>query len=209
MKKGIRQIYWISLTVIIFLGLAAGAFFYAGYWLQNEDKPGKADAIIILSGELTRAFYAADLYRQGYAPQIYISKPAREHAVQMLDDIGIVLPQEEEICRKVLLKKGVRDKDIHIFSRPSLSTIEEAENLNKMFKGRQCRFLIITSPYHVRRAKMIFKKTLKNCEFKMLRTPYEPFSKKWWTNQDSARNVILETAKILFFQFGGRFRFSQ
>jgi hypothetical protein len=53
---------------------------------------------------------------------------------------------------------------------------------------------------------MVFRDKMKGCRFRVLATPYEPFPTKWWTDQDAARNVILEVAKILFYKFGGRFR---
>jgi hypothetical protein len=36
-------------------------------------------------------------------------------------------------------------------------------------------------------------------------TPYDPFPARWWTDQDAARNVLLELAKIAFYRLGGRF----
>lgn len=206
MKKSNRRIFWLLGISAFFIVISVFAFIFVGDWLQIDDKPEQADAIIILSGGPLRALYAADLYKQGYAHNIYISKPIREYTIKMLDDMGIAIPYEEGISRHILIKKGVPDKNIHIFGQSSLSTIEEAETLNRIFKGRKCSLLIVTSPFHVRRSKMIFNDILKSCDLKIVGTPYEPFPKKWWTNQDSARNVILEITKILFYQAGGRFR---
>lgn len=177
-----------------------------GYWLKGDEKPVKSDAIIILAGTPTRSFYAADLYRQGYASQVYISKPVREHSLKMLDKIGVSFPRQEEVDKEVLLKKGVHEQNIHFFGQSSLSTVQEAEAASKLFRGDSCKIIIVTSPYHVRRAKMIFKDTMQNCQFKVLGTTYEPFPEKWWTDQDAARNVLLETSKAVFYLLGGRFR---
>jgi uncharacterized SAM-binding protein YcdF (DUF218 family) len=182
------------------------ALFFAGYWLKGDEKPVKSDAIIILAGTPTRSFYAADLYRQGYAPQVFISRPVREHSLQMLDKIGVSFPRQEEVNKEVLLKKGVPEQNVHFFGQSSLSTIQEAEAANKLFRGDSCKIIIVTSPYHVRRANMMFKDTMQRCQFKVLGTPYEPFPEKWWTDQDAARNVLLETSKTVFYFFGGRFR---
>ena len=124
----------------------------------------------------------------------------------MLDDLGIFIPRAEDIDKQILLKKGVHEQNIHFFGQSSLSTIQEAEAASKLFRGDSCKIIIVTSPYHVRRASMIFKDTMQNCQFRVLGTPYEPFPEKWWTDQDAARNVLLETSKTVFYLFGGRFR---
>jgi uncharacterized SAM-binding protein YcdF (DUF218 family) len=177
----------------------------AGYWLLNSDNPQEADAIVVLAGNPTRAFYAADLYVKGYAPKIYISKPIRLHHERLLDELGVISPYAEDIYRQVLLKKGVPDSHIQVFGKSSISTVEEAEAIKELFKGSNKRLLVITSPYHTRRTKMIIRDVLGGYDVKVVATPYEPFPKKWWTDQDSARNVILEAFKILFYKLGGTF----
>lgn len=204
MKKRTKVIcFSLILCIVCFF---VTAFFFAGCWLKGDGKPVKSDAIIVLSGTPTRSFYAADLYRQGYAPQVFISRPMRDHSLKMLDKIGVSFPRQEEVDKEVLLKKGVLEHNIHFLGQSSLSTIQEAEAANKLFRGDSCKIIIVTSPYHVRRANMIFKDTMQNCQFKVLGTTYEPFTEKWWTDQDAARNVLLETSKTVFYLFGGRFR---
>lgn len=189
-------------SAVVLLLLSAG---FAGYWLQSEDQPEQSDAIVTLAGNPTRAFYAADLYLKGYAAQIYVSKPIRSHEERMLDESGIPFPFAEEIYRQVLLKKGVPDSHIQIFGKSSMSTAEEAEVLKGLFKGTNYKLLIVTSPYHTRRAKMIFKDYLAGYDIKVVGTPYESFPVKWWTEQDAAKNLILEVFKILYYKTGGSF----
>jgi uncharacterized SAM-binding protein YcdF (DUF218 family) len=182
------------------------AFYFAVYWLKGDEKPVKSDAIIVLAGALTSTFYAADLYNSGYAPVVYISIPIREHGLKMLDDLGIFIPRAEDTYKQILLKKGVHEQNIHFFGQSSVSTVQEAEAASKLFRGDSCKIIIVTSPYHVRRATIIFKDTMKDCQFRVLGTTYEPCPEKWWTDQDAARNVLLETSKTVFYLFGGRFR---
>ena len=44
--------------------VAAAAFTFLADWLSAADKPEKADAILVLAGDFTRPFQAADLYRK-------------------------------------------------------------------------------------------------------------------------------------------------
>lgn len=205
MKSSARCLLLVIGIIAGIIGLTSIGLVFAGYWLQSGDTPVQSDAIIVLAGEPARAFYAADLYHDGYAPQVYISKPVREHSVRMLDDAGIPFPRAEDIYRLILLKKGVPAQDIHIFGEALVSTVDEAEAINKLFTGNKSRLLVVTSPYHTRRTQMIFNDIVTGSEIDVVGTPYEPFPKQWWKRQDSARNVILEIVKILFYQTGGRF----
>ena len=64
---------------VLVIVLALFAIYNVGGWLKGSDVPEFSQAIIILAGPPTRSFYAADLYNQGYAKEIYISRPVREH----------------------------------------------------------------------------------------------------------------------------------
>lgn len=206
MKKANKCILWFIGGISVFVGLILISAVFAGYWLKMDNKPVQADAIIVLSGEPLRAFYAAELYRKGYADHVYISRQRVSRTIQMLEEIGIVIPHEEELYRNILIKKGVPDKNIQIFGKASVSTIEEAEILKQLFKGPKCQLLVVTSPHHAKRAEMIIKDILIDCYITVVGTPYDPFKEKWWTDKDSAVNLILEISKILFYKFGGGFR---
>lgn len=195
----------LSLGLALFICFTVLSVAFAGKWLDNSDKPQRADAIIVLAGDPSRAIYAADLYNAGYASAIYLSKPIRLKHERLLDELEVFSPRAEEINRRVLIKKGVPEKAVRIFGKSSVSTFEEANVLYNVFRGTKCSLLMVTSPYHVRRTKMIFSDVLKDCEVKVVATPYESIPEKWWKDQDSARNVLLEIVKILFYMAGGRF----
>jgi len=202
-KKLISRI--LLLVLLLFCIGISVFFFYAGYWLQVNDVPAKADAIVALAGPPTRAFYAADLYNQGYASKIYITVPVREHALQLIDELGIEVPRAEQIYRQVLIKKSVPPDKIYFIGKDLISTADEAETINRFFKSRDCRLLVVTSPFHVRRCRIVFHDMIEKCDIRVLGTTYEPFPEKWWTNQESARNVLMEMFKIAFYMCGGRF----
>ncbi len=192
---------------LVLVLLVAGIFAGAGVWLRTSDEPIAADIIVVLAGAPERAFYAADIYRQGYAPIVFVSRPIREKGQSMLDEVGISMPSSEEIYTRVLIHKGVPASKIKVFGTSSLSTYEEALALRDEIKGKQLRVLVVTSPFHVRRSRIIFRNALKDeiKELRVLGDPYEPFPAKWWTNQDAARNVMLEGMKLMFYQLGGSF----
>jgi uncharacterized SAM-binding protein YcdF (DUF218 family) len=135
-------------------------------------------------------------------------RPVRERPLAMLDELGVQMPRMENIYREVLLKKGVPEQYIHLLGDSCLSTIDEAEAAKSIFHNNNCKVLVVTSPFHVKRTQIIFQDRMEQCQFKVLATPYEPFPKQWWTDQDSARNVVLELIKIIFYNLGGRFKHS-
>ena len=185
-------------------GTAAGLF-YAADWLDAGDQPQRADAILVLGGGYARGFQAADLYRRGLAPRIYVSVPAREQQHRLLDEAGIAFPREEEVVRDVLLKKGVPRNAIAYFGKDLISTAAEAQAARALFGKRAPKLLVVTSPYHLRRARIIFTDAMPAADIRVVATSYEPFPSLWWKNQDAARHVLQELAKIIFYQLGGRF----
>lgn len=205
MKKIIKRL------AVFFIVLAAlfSAIFFAAFnvvdWLEGSDRPEPARAIMVLSGPPSRALYAADLYNKGYAKEVYVTRPVREHYFKLTDDLGVYFPRIEQVQKDVLIKKGVSAKNIHIVGNDCKSTVDEAKIANSIFSGDSCSILVVSSPYHVKRARMIFRDNVRECRSKVLATPYEPFPKKWWTDQDSARNILLEVTKIVFYKLGGRF----
>jgi uncharacterized SAM-binding protein YcdF (DUF218 family) len=185
-------------------GAVLGLYCAAG-WLSAADPPQQADAIVVLGGGFERPFQAADLYRQGFAPKIYISAPAREHQYRMLDAAGIPYPREEDVVREVLLKKGVPADAIELLGNNLISTAAEAQAARAWFAGRAPRLLVVTSPYHVRRARMIFADALPAASIRMIASSYDPLPPSWWKDQSAARNVLLELPKIAYYALGGRF----
>jgi uncharacterized SAM-binding protein YcdF (DUF218 family) len=183
----------------------AGVLIFASRWLPDSDVAISADAIIVLAGDSRRTLYAADLYRRGLAPQVLLSRPISGVRERILKDMGIVLPDAEEYERMILLNKGVPAAAIDIFGSGSISTYEEGHVLSRRYAGQTPSLLAVTSPYHVRRARMILEDALPGARIHVVATPYEQFPGRWWTSQDAARDLMLELTKIIFYLVGGRY----
>lgn len=135
----LKKSYKYSLLFVICslsLVLVAAGFLSVSQWLQAGDAPGKAAAIIVLAGCPARAVYSADLYKQGAAPEVYVSRPVREHGLKMLEEFDIYIPRAEEIYKQILLKKGVPESHVHVFGTASVSTFEEAEVIKVLSAAR-------------------------------------------------------------------------
>lgn len=194
------------LVLAVAFALAVG--YHAASWLKKDDPPVKADAIVVLAGSWSRSLHAADLYRAGYAPRVVLSEVGPDEGEQLLASLGIVKKTADELRWSVLVAKGVPEKHIDRLGAPVLSTADEAERIAARFGRSGKRILVVTSPSHIFRARMIIERALRGrgVELVFCATPYEAFPDAWWRSQDAARQVLLEWAKILFYLVGGHFR---
>lgn len=190
--------------------LSAAALIFAwnaARWLNNPDPTAKADVIVVLAGRYERSMHAADLYRQGYAPRVALSEAVPDASGAKLEALGIRLPSPVEVQRRILTAKGVPEAAIEMLPGQSLSTVDEAAKIAARYGRAGARLLVVTSPSHVRRARMIVAGALKGKGVTLLvcSTP-EEFPDAWWRSQDAARDVLLEWAKIAFWKAGGAYR---
>lgn len=192
-------------VILLVVGLGVGGFFYAGHLLIVETEPQPADIGLVLAGHFSRAIYAADLFREGLITRIWISRPVRESALAQLDAVGVPFPRQEDVSRAILLKKGVPEDRIEVIGVGAVSTIAEARAVAVLLPQRPMvrSLLIVTSRFHVRRAQAIFDRIVVPASGITIRTvgsPYDGFiADQWWRDRDSAREVILESAKLLLF----------
>ena len=204
-----RRALKVGAGIVVLTGLLTMAFAYhAASWLKSDDAPIKADAIIVLAGRFERSMHAADLYRGGYAPVVVLSEAVPDASSKQLEALGIRLPGALEIHRRILQAKGVPAEKIELLGAPALSTADEAAAIAARFGQPGRRLIVVTSPYHVRRARMVIAHALegRGAGLAVCATPYEPFPDDWWRSQDAAREVLLEWAKIVFYLGCGRFR---
>lgn len=185
--------------------VVAPVLVFAAKWLPDTAKPESADAIVVLAGDVRRALYAGDLFNQGYAPLILVSRPIRTPRDKVLDSFEIPAPRAEEIDMQILRRKGVPAERIAFFGEASISTYEEALALRKRFAGQSPTLLVVTSPYHTRRAGIVLRRDLPDAKVVMVATAYEEFPERWWASQDAARDLLLELAKLAYYAAGGRF----
>lgn len=207
MKKILsRVLQAIGLLSLIFLLLGSAGLYFAGRWLVLDEAPAQADWIVLLGGDLSRPLYGADLYQRGYAKRIAVSRTAPPPQTENLRKLGMQLPKQDEQFREVLRRKGVPGNVINLFGDANLSTVQEAETLRELLGDRSVRLLIVTSPYHTRRAKIVFTRLLPQADVRVLASPYETYPQRWWADQTAAVSTLLETAKLLYYYLGGAFR---
>ncbi|MFN0302292.1 MAG: YdcF family protein [Burkholderiales bacterium] len=192
----------VGLVTAIGIASAVWAASIAGI-LNSPDQPRNAEAIVVLGADPSRVLEAADLYKAGFAPRILLSDPMREKRFERLEQEGVAIPWFEIVGRDLLRRRGVPDDAIATFGHRLKSTAEEASTLAGLHPELKS-ILLVSSPYHVYRARLIFRKALRSVEVIGIGSKYEEFPTAWWKENETARNALVESVKLIFYWVGGR-----
>ena len=208
-KTSIMRRVLIVLGVTL-LGLIVGAPVYGpplltltGKYLVTHETPVKADAIVVLSGEIpARAMAAADLFRQGMGMTVFVSpgniSPVWKRAVH---ELGVDLPDDSEMNRRVLIRLGVPPGVIQKIDEADGTLGEARAVLSIARRSGFTRILVVTSPYHTKRAGKIFRWVFRDTmSVQVVGSAYDDFDPgRWWDTRSDIYHVIMEYQKMMLF----------
>ena len=183
---GAFALFTISASLAFLLGV--------GHWLVQEDSLQKASAIAVLSGNFpARALEAAALYRNGYAGEIWLTRPGAQS--QELADLGIHYPSEADFNYQVLRRQGVPAKAIHVLDSPIINTQDELEVISATLRQKNiAAVIVVTNKAHTRRVHELWNK-LDSASGKIIvhaisKDDFQPSA--WWTRTGDTHQVIHE-----------------
>ena len=183
----------IAIALVLILACVF-AFRGVGRWLVREDPLARADAIVVLSGSMPyRAEGAADLYRERYAPQVWLTRP--ESPAGALASMGIPYTGDEDYNRQVLIHDGVPAPAIHILPAVVVDTEQEIDEISRAMRdGRTSSVIIVTSPQHTRRVRALWRRLAAANQKAIIRAaPEDSFdADHWWRNTRDAYSVFRE-----------------
>ena len=160
-----------------------------GRWLVVEDPLSKAQAIVVLSGRIpTRALAAAQLYRQGLAPEIWLTHPVEPTAA--LAALDIVYEGEDVYNTRVLLHEGIPLRAIRVLPGPIVNTADEiADIVAALPADNSGAVIIMTTKAHTRRTRELWKRIAKDRGRAIIRAaPDDPFDPAhWWRTSGDER----------------------
>jgi uncharacterized SAM-binding protein YcdF (DUF218 family) len=182
-------------ALIILAGIAliiAGIIVGVGFFLSPQSKLEKADLIIAISGGETqqRTREAVRLYEQGYAPKLLFSGAAQ-------DKSG---PSNAEAMRLQAIDEGVPSSAI-LIEEASATTAQNAAQTAPMIRAIGANSIIlVTSPYHQRRASINFRKILGRDTKIINHSATDSTWRKnsWWTHPYTVSLTVSELQKTLY-----------
>jgi uncharacterized SAM-binding protein YcdF (DUF218 family) len=179
------------LAIVVFLGV--------GRWLVVEDPLAKASAIAVLSGSMPlRAMEAARLYRQGYAPEIWLTRSSEP--AETLKEMGISFAGEDYYNTLILIHEGVPAEAIHVLETPVVNTVDEIKLIGSALAGEKERtVIIVTTKPHTRRVRLLWRKLASGNGGVIVRAAsrdtFDPLH--WWRTTSDALDVLREVLGIL------------
>jgi uncharacterized SAM-binding protein YcdF (DUF218 family) len=188
--KRILVVLGVTLLVLAVLGI--GVFFGIGYYLSPQDQLVKTDAIVAVSGGDTdaRTQEAVQLYHDGWAPRIIFSGAA-------LDPNG---PSNARAMATAAERAGV-PADAVLLDETSANTRGNAANVAELVRDFELKSIIlVTSPYHQRRASITFHREL-GANFPIINHSSVDHAWRrshWWATPASQNLTISELEKVAY-----------
>ena len=194
-----RVLRWLFVSGCIGLVLAAVIFFGLGRWLLVEDPLAKTRAIVVLSGAMPlRAVEAAKLYREGYAPEIWLTHSTEPG--ETLEKMDIPFFGEDHYNKLVLIHEGVPAEAIHVLDPPIVNTADEITAAAAALKtGNNATVILVTTKAHTRRVRLLWQKLAPGRARALVRAasadPFDP--RHWWRTSSGALDVVREFLGLL------------
>jgi uncharacterized SAM-binding protein YcdF (DUF218 family) len=153
------------LAALVLVYLAGAVYLFV---LHHDDRPAKADAVVVLSGTTERLPVGERLVRQGYAPLLVVSRATDPKAA------------ERRACRSGAL----------CFRAKPYSTRGEARAIARLAAIHHWRAVdVVTSQFHIFRARILIQR----CYHGGLRMVGAP--EPWWRLPYDA---VKETMKLVY-----------
>ncbi len=183
-------------TAFIFalMGLSVAVFVGLGRWLVVEDPLEKSQAIVVLSGRMPiRAVEAARLYRAGYAPQVWLTRP--DEPTASMAAMGIADPGEDFFNARVLEHEGVPSAAIRVLDPPITNSADEMRAIaSALHQENEAPVIIVTTKAHTRRIHSLWRRFSQSHARAIVRAasddPFDPA--RWWRSTGDALDVLRE-----------------
>jgi uncharacterized SAM-binding protein YcdF (DUF218 family) len=171
----------------------------AGNFLISEDELMPTQVLVVLGGNsLERGTAAVQLYRAGIAERIVCTGG---NVPTALEAAGIPM-FEAELSINFLLANGI-DSSAVIPLTQSTSTFEEAnEVLNWAAAHGVDEVTVLSSRFHTRRVRKVFKKAFKESEIRVrvVGAPSLNYNEnEWWKSEEGLIMVNNEYMKTLYY----------
>lgn len=194
------------MVAVLLAGIAAFAAPRLGRWLVAEDALAPADVIFVLGGTyLERPLEAVDLYREGWAPTILLSREVVDYGEAALRARGVDVPNAADLQRQIMARLGVPASAIVVLPEQT-STADESDAL--LAAARQHgwrRAIVVTSKQHTRRAGLAMRRKLAGTGVAVIvrASRYDGSDVEgWWRHRPTLRFTLFEWQRLLAYWLG-------
>lgn len=191
--------------MLLFAGIVANLVVFRHVWLVVigdvliiSDPLHSADAVVPLASDRDRVVYAAELFNQGYANWFV--------ATQTSVNVPGIRTTYSDLVRREAVWQGVPAERFLVTEQLAATTYDEAVAVRSLAqKYGWNTIIIVTSPYHTRRSRMIFRDVLvgTNIDVAVRPVPQHWYqSDTWWQHPPSLRATWTEYLKLLMHSIG-------
>lgn len=181
------------LLILTLLAFPQPALIGLGRSLVVSDPLEHADLIYVLAGDFwgSRALLAARLGAQGWAPKVMMSGG--------LYSSGDISDFTGNLSVDFLVKQGYPRSLFLTVPLSAQSTVDEARAMGPIFHRLGARrIILVTSNFHSRRAKEVFRLFLPEFDFRMESAADDAFHPAaWWTKPRERHLLFSEYQKML------------
>jgi len=149
-----------------------------------EDTLQPARSIVVLGGQVPfRAMEAASIYRQRWAPEVWLTKEVRAAEDVALENLGVHVVPKDAYNREVLKRLGVPVSAIRILEDGVWNTVDETRLVARELRANGAdRVILVTSKTHSRRVRATWSEIIGASPRAVVRyaseEPYAP--EHWW-----------------------------
>ena len=194
-----RRTLLLLFALLLMSILAVYAFLNAGVWLVREDPLEKSRAIVVLSGGLPdRALAAAEIFRNGYAGEVWLTQPLQPSA--SMEGLHLPYAGEEQYDRMVLIEKGVPPAKIRFLQPKINNTDDELHAVAGAIAAEPgSTIIVVTSKAHTRRVRALWNRMPDTRARILVRAAREDYfdPEHWWRNTNDALAVVREYLGLL------------
>jgi uncharacterized SAM-binding protein YcdF (DUF218 family) len=205
--QGRKKLLLIGAFVCAVLGAGGYLFAELGHFMAREDPLQKADAIFVFAGRyVERPLEAADLYQDGYAPRIVITRSTADQQIFGLKPRQIRVPSEYDLTTDMLQQLGIPAAALVTPTFIHDNTAEEARTLRELALLRGWRrVIVVSSKYHLRRITVAVRNQLRGTAVEVLArgSRYDQsMPDRWWTRRSDVRQLATEVPKLIAYTLG-------
>jgi len=176
-------------------------------YLIVSDPLEKADVIAVLSGAATtRCPKAAELFLNGWAERIVMTKSYYPAAAEALQRYGLHELEFHEQCLAILQFLHVPTSAVEVLDGYNQSTADEADKMQRYLRERGLkRLLLVTSNFHTRRSRLLFRRRLRGTGIAVAMQAagpdflFDPHA--WWTRRRDSKILLQEYQALVFYTF--------